>query len=1168
MLNLLIIEDIEADFLLIDRHLRLNGLAARCIRAANDEELDAALDRGGWNAVLSDYRVPGMEFRQTLATILARLPDVPVILVSGSVGEEAAVDLLKRGLSDFILKGRLARLVPAIERSLKEAGDRRARRAAEQALRESEMLTRSIMDSLRSAIIVLDGQGRIIRVNEAWQESARCNGADEATIRGVGLNYLDACRSSVPDEFARCARAGIERVLGGDEPFFGFEYPCHSPTQQRWFEMHVSPLLGPDHGVVVSHFDITARKLAELALRESEATLERAQAMAHVGSWMADITAGTILASDEGARLLGWTPGVHVMEELAAVVHPEDRGLMREAWEGALRTGAYDIELRIVLDATVRWLHAKGEVHYDEQGRPVKAIGMSQDITEAREAQRALEAHQVRLEELVALRTVEVREAEARVRLVLDSTGDGVYGVDTAGHITFVNPAACAMLGYSAEQLMGQSAHALLHSKRPDGTPYPARECPMHHTLRTGRAVQVDDELFWRADGRPIPIIYAARPMVREDKIVGAVVSFLDLTQRRQAEEATRLALAEAKRLAAVRSEFLANMSHEIRTPLNAVLGLAQVGVRDSAGRRARHTFHRILDSGQLLLGIVNDILDFSKIEAGKLELECVPFDLGAAIDRAVHVCAAAAFDKGLEFTVDEAADLPQRCQGDALRLSQVLVNLLSNAVKFTVRGRVALAAGREGGELVLQVSDSGIGMSDDQMERLFQPFEQADGSTTRRFGGTGLGLAICKRLVAMMGGSIGVRSRLGEGACFSVRLPLAGAGAPVSGSGERIVLAGMPAAEVDGVRRSLEALGAQVVMTTPEEALSAEASLVALDARALGKEQLDRAGRRAALGQRLALVSTPGLSESVPMSLREQVQLIERPLRARQLLSACRAAMPGQEAPALGSRLAGVRVLAAEDNEVNRLVLEEILEREGAQLSLARDGHQALTRLEREGASSFDIVLTDIQMPGIDGYETARRVRAVAPDLPVIGLTAHAMAEERARCLTAGMVDHIAKPVDIDVLVAAILRHCREPGWDKAAAATTPAAVDTRAGAHTPAATVLIDSAALSRRYRNKQAFIDRLLATAAETHAKTPVRLRQAIVEQDLDALAFVAHKLKGTAGNLAAARLHALAASTEEAARAGRADAWQLAGELAAAVDALLDELGRRDAASVNE
>ena len=1285
MLELLVIEDVESDFLLIDRHLRLNGLAAHCTRVAGSDELAAALDRGGWDAVLSDYRVPGMEFRQTLAMILVRLPDVPVILVSGSVGEEEAVDLLKRGLSDFILKDRLLRLVPAIERSLKDAEDRRARRGAEQALRESEaranlildtapdamlvvdgagnivranaragallgyvpddlvgltvesfvperfrvehgelrrafaaqpavrpmgrgrqlfalrrdgsefpaeislgpvqiggalhvivnladiterqrteaalrrseLLTRSVMDSLRSAIAVLDGRGRIIHVNAAWQEFASANGANEVTTRGVGLNYLDACRGLGADDVATRALAGIGRVLGGDEPFFTIEYPCHSPAQQRWFEMKVSPLQGPDGGVVVSHADISVRKLAEIALRESEAMLARAQSMARVGGWSADLVDGTVTASEEGARLVGWAPGVHLAEELFAILHLDDRAAMRTAWQQALRSGGYDMEHRILLDGAVRWLHVKAEIVYDQEGRPVKAVGMSQDVTEAREAQQALQAHKTHLEELVALRTAAVREAESRFRGLVEQALAGIYIIQ-GGYFRYVNPAFATVLGYgSPEEIVDRIS--VLDLVAPEDRDTVRRNVKARES-GTADGIQYEFTAL-RKDGTRMNVEVYGRAIVHDGRpaVIGLL---LDVTQRKAAERAQAEALAEARRLAAVRSEFLANMSHEIRTPLNAVLGLAQVGMRDSVGRRAQHTFHRILDSGQLLLGIVNDVLDFSKIEAGKLELERAPFDLGMAIDRAVHLSAAAAFDKGLAFNVHEAADLPQRCQGDALRLSQVLVNLLSNAVKFTERGHVDLAVCREGDELVLRVADSGIGMGEDQVARLFQPFEQADGSTTRRFGGTGLGLAISKRLVDMMGGSIHVDSRLDDGACFTVRLPLAGASAPVVADGERIVLAGLPAPEADRVRRALESIGAGVAVMAPDEALATEAALVALDARVLDKTRLDRAGERAASGRRLALIATPGLSESVPLSLREQVQLIERPLRARQLLAACRATAPGQEAPALASRLAGVRVLAVEDNEVNRLVLEEILEREGAQLSLAHDGRQALTRIEREGGSAFDIVLTDIQMPGIDGYETARRILALDANLPVIGLTAHAMPEERARCLAAGMVEHIAKPVDIDALVAAILRRRRHAGGEGAVAAA-PAPSAAQDGATVPADAALIDRIALSARYKNKQAFIDRLLITAAETHAETPARLRQAIVEQDLDTLVFIAHKLKGSAGNLVAVRLQALAAATEEAARAARPDAWQLAEQLSQAVEALLGELVGRDA-----
>jgi signal transduction histidine kinase/CheY-like chemotaxis protein len=380
----------------------------------------------------------------------------------------------------------------------------------------------------------------------------------------------------------------------------------------------------------------------------------------------------------------------------------------------------------------------------------------------------------------------------------------------------------------------------------------------------------------------------------------------------------------EAQRLAAVKSNFLANMSHEIRTPLNAVLGFARIGLRDSIGVPGQAQFERIVTAGEHLLHVINDILDLSRIESGKLVVESGAFALRALLADASSFVIVAARSKGLAYHCEIADDVPNWVRGDALRLQQILVNLLSNAVKFTEYGHVRLgvttaSAGPD--TVCFAVEDTGIGIDVGEVERLFEPFEQGDTSTTRAHGGAGLGLAICSRLAGFMGGSIAVTGTPGSGSCFTLRLPL-----PPS--------------------------------------------------------------------------PPPPPSPPSPQ--------------------------PAQATTEHG-RLRGIRVLAAEDDEVNRILLEELLRHEGAEVVFAEDGQLAMQRLDEHGAAAFDAVLMDVQMPVLDGYEATRRIRGLHPELPVIGLTAHALPEARRLCLEAGMVEHMVKPVDMAELVAAIRRHVRD---------------------------------------------------------------------------------------------------------------------------------------------
>jgi signal transduction histidine kinase/CheY-like chemotaxis protein len=370
------------------------------------------------------------------------------------------------------------------------------------------------------------------------------------------------------------------------------------------------------------------------------------------------------------------------------------------------------------------------------------------------------------------------------------------------------------------------------------------------------------------------------------------------------------------------KSLFLANMSHEIRTPLNGVLGLAQMGYRESVGRaKSQGYFARILDSGRLLLGVINDILDFSKIEAGKLDVESVPFSPRHLALESLGLIAERAADKGLTLKplIDEA--IPAACLGDPTRLTQILINILSNAVKFTEHGSITLAVFGRHDTLIYAVSDTGIGMTPEQVARLFTPFEQADSSTTRKYGGTGLGLSICHGLVTLMGGAIQVESALGEGTRFEIRLPC-----------------------------------------MPVEALAEQTS-------------------------------------------------------------------PGPQTPAFEApgRLTGQRLLVAEDNDINQLVISDMLTSEGATLTLVGNGREALEAVAR-APQDFDLVLMDVQMPEMDGLEATRRLRILVPELPIIGQTAHALNEELEKCLQAGMTDTLTKPIDHEQLIDMVLNHSERP--------------------------------------------------------------------------------------------------------------------------------------------
>lgn len=528
-----------------------------------------------------------------------------------------------------------------------------------------------------------------------------------------------------------------------------------------------------------------------------------------------------------------------------------------------------------------------------------------------------------------------------------------------------------------------------------------------------------------------------------QDRIL-QVHRFNEELEQRVGARTAELAAArdEAERLAQAKSEFLANMSHEIRTPLNGVLGMAQIGFRESDGRdRARETFARILDAGRLLLAVINDILDFSKIEAGKLAVESIPLDPRRIARDTVAMVADRARAKGLALRSEIGPELPAAVLGDPVRTAQIVLNLLSNAIKFTERGEVRLFLGLHEGKLVYRVSDTGIGIGPSEQARLFMPFEQADSSTTRQFGGTGLGLTISRRLAELMKGDIAVDSTPGRGSVFELQLPC-------------------------------------IPTTLP------------------------------AAAKNLAPVDT--------VSLR------------------------------------GIRILAVDDNEINRLVLEEMLAAEGAMLTMANNGRQAVDAIQTS-PDAYDIVLMDVQMPDMDGLEATRRIRAVAPDLPVIGQTAHALAEERQKCAAAGMCETLTKPLDHAVVVAAILRQLdleRPPAMTMATAEAQPPSSNGQA----------IDWAQFEKRHSRRPAMVCRLLDLTLETQQDGPTRIRAAAAAGDMAQLAHLAHALKGIGGNLYAHELVTAAQTVETATRNPHPEAMPQAEMLARALERLLADIRR--------
>ncbi|MFM2419683.1 MAG: hypothetical protein RL385_4406 [Pseudomonadota bacterium] len=642
--------------------------------------------------------------------------------------------------------------------------------------------------------------------------------------------------------------------------------------------------------------------------------------------------------------------------------------------------------------------------------------------------------------------------SESRFGRLAESNLIGVFFWNEAGQILEANDAFLTTIGCEhSDVLAGRLRWGDLIC-RADSS---AQDAALMRLAGTSQAVSYEEHLM-RKDGSQVPVMIGSA-LLPGSPAQG--ISFVvDLTERMQAES-DRRARSEAEARSRAKSAFLANMSHEIRTPLNAILGLTHLVQEDSQDVRVRERLDKVSGAAKHLLHVINDILDLSKVDAGKMTLEDAPFFLEESLARILEIVRAGASDKGLELVVQVEA-LPARLRGDSTRLSQALLNLLSNAVKFTSRGWVRLSAApvKEEASRILvrfEVEDTGEGIPLDRQSELFNAFEQADSSTTRRHGGTGLGLALTRSLANLMGGEVGLRSAWGKGSSFWFTAWLARAEA----GGELVpppYLRGLRALLIDDLAEARTALcglfGQLGLSVTPFA--SSEDALVALskelgtparyDLLVIDAEMAPRSGVETlrhfqhTLGaavppsillsvhddtglQNQALAAGFGAVLLKPVMLSSLHEALARLLRQLESGASVARTAKAEMAARIRRDHAGKHVLLVEDHPINQEVAAELLRVVGLRVDVLSDGEQAVERLRTK---SYDVVLMDMQMPVMDGLEATRAIRrGPGRQPPIIAMTANAFVEDREACLSAGMDDHLSKPVETELLYATLLR-------------------------------------------------------------------------------------------------------------------------------------------------
>jgi two-component system sensor histidine kinase/response regulator len=626
----------------------------------------------------------------------------------------------------------------------------------------------------------------------------------------------------------------------------------------------------------------------------------------------------------------------------------------------------------------------------------------------------------------------------------------------------------------------------------------------------------------------------------------------------------------EAAKLAAeaanhAKSSFLANMSHEIRTPMNAIIGFTNLALKADLTPQLRDYVSKIHNAGVSLLGVINDVLDFSKIEAGKLSLESTDFNLDSVVENVTSVTSPSASAKALEMMVNIPADVPRDLVGDPHRLGQALTNLVGNAVKFTDAGEVELKVTfleRTGEKVKLQftVRDTGIGMSNEEIAKLFRPFGQSDDSTTRKYGGTGLGLSITRRLVELMGGQILVESASGTGSTFTFGVWL-GIGSKKN-QNKRLVarqFAGMHVLVVDDsasarqiTGRILDSMGFRVdsvdsgesaLETVRAAGVSDPYRLVVMDWKMPGIDGLE-ATRKITMGRLVTpapavLIVSAFSGEGVQRDdalAAGAAEFLAKPVTASALAEAIirifapdiLPEMAERQRPTEASRfLRGARVLLVEDNEINQQIAIELMREAGIIVVVASQGLEAIEKLSAPRAR-FDMVLMDIQMPGMDGYEATRRIRALpqGASLPIIAMTAHALEEEKRKALEIGMNGHVSKPIDPDAMFET-MRLFYQP----VSAAGEDGAPSPQEAEEPFPSMAGVDAAAALKRLAGNRRLYRSLLQRFVDEQERSPEEIGSSLARGDRPLAMMLAHKLNGIAGNLGAEEVHAAAVDLEK-------------------------------------
>ncbi|HVX11723.1 MAG TPA: PAS domain S-box protein [Pirellulales bacterium] len=987
---------------------------------------------------------------------------------------------------------------------------------------EVESLRQAILESSIDAIVAVDHEGLISEFNPAAERMFR-----RRRIEVLGRKPDDII---FPPSDAGGESARVERhVSAGEGSMLGRRTEVVAMRSNgETFPAEMAMTISRAGGTPVFTFffrDVSEQKRAEQALRNSEALYHSLVENLPMNVFRKDLTGQFTFANRQFCealnvrhdQVLGKTDLDFYQRELAEKYRGDDRyvletGKVLEAIEEHRKTDDSKIYVQ-VLKTPVR----------DSEGRIVGTQGMFWDVTARKQTEEAL------------------RESQQRLQSILDNARAVIYVKSVDGRYILVNRQFESLFHTRRGEVVGQTDFDLFAPELAEA--YRAND---EQVLAAGAALQFE-EVAPQDDG---PHTYISTKFLLYDSngVPHALCGIsTDITERKQAEVELHKAKEAAEAASQAKSVFLANMSHEIRTPMNGIIGMTELVLDTALNPEQREYLKLVKESADALLAVINDILDFSKVEAGRLDLEKIGFSLRDGLGDTMKSLAFRAHTKGLELACHVASDVPEHLLGDPGRLRQVLINLVGNAIKFTDTGEVVVdvaldrgtaPAAAADGEVLLHfcISDTGIGVPADKHALIFEAFEQADTSTTRRFGGTGLGLAISRKLIELMGGRIWLESEEGKGSRFHFTARFGRAEPTMAGRrAEPTTLVDLPVlvvddnatnrrilvemltnwrmapTAVDRGRPALAALQNAADAGRPYSLVLLDANMPELD----GFQLADEINRQQQLAGPTIMMLTSG---DRPDDVRRCRQLgiasyLMKPVAQSELLDAILASVGSRvppeaasaELPAVAPPSRHLRVLLAEDSVVNQKLAVYLLEKWGHRVTVVNNGREAVARVEAE---PFDLVLMDVQMPEMDGLEATailrRQEAGTSRHIPIVAMTAHAMVGDRERCLEAGMDNYLSKPIRARELLAVIEQVI--------AGVPKPANGDHETSA--------VDWAAALERLQGDRELLEELVGVIRQEGPKLLADVREAIQRGDAPALKLSAHTLKGSLSNFAAA------------------------------------------------